>query len=166
MNANFHFRLKNFFPTIFPALLESKAEPAICNHLVYLIWRVKYCGCRGRIPLPLAFCFPRHSTLDECLFVLLMSLAESPGKYATHFTQPASSWPRAILLHCQFNGVEMLYEVKSAAAASAFAFAFASNFTCSDTFTATDTDTYTDTDTDTSSSMFLCRILAPPVRCK
>lgn len=141
--------------------MESKAEPAICNHLVYLIWRVKYCGCRGKPPLPLAFCRPHHSALDECLFVLLMSLAESPGKYATHFTQPASSWPRAILLHCQFNGVEMLYEVKSASAP-----AFASNFTYSDTFTATDTDTFPDTDTDTSSSMFLCRILALPVRCK
>jgi len=33
-------------------------------------------------------------------------------KYATHFSQPASIWPRAILLHCQFNGVEMPGEEK------------------------------------------------------
>jgi len=26
------------------------AWPAICNHLVYLIWRVKYCGWRGGRP--------------------------------------------------------------------------------------------------------------------
>lgn len=49
--------------------VEIGAWLAICNHLVYLIWRVKHCGCRA----------VRSPPGDECLFVLLMPLPESPG---------------------------------------------------------------------------------------
>jgi len=30
--------------------VEIGAWLAICNHLVYLIWRVKHCGCRANAP--------------------------------------------------------------------------------------------------------------------